>query len=68
MHYPPFNSYEEKDLNFIETMKKYNVKQCFYGHIHGKEAHKEAVQGEIQGIEFKLISSDYLNFELIKIT
>ena len=56
MHYPPFNSYEEKDLNFIETMKKYNVKQCFYGHIHGKEAHKEAVQGEIQGIEFKLIS------------
>ena len=30
MHYPPFNSYEEKDLNFIETMKKYNVKSYEY--------------------------------------
>ncbi len=46
MHYPPFNRYEEIDLNFIETMKKYNIKKCIYGHIHGKEAWKEAIQGE----------------------
>ena len=43
MHYPPFNEYEKLELNFIETMKKYNVKKCIYGHIHGKEAHKEAI-------------------------
>ena len=26
IHYPPFNRYEKLDLNFIETMKKYNIK------------------------------------------
>ena len=34
MHYPPFNGYEEKDLSFIATMQKYQVKKCFYGHLH----------------------------------
>lgn len=48
IHYPPFNSYEKKELSFIETMKKYNVKRCYYGHIHGKEAWKEAIQGNYE--------------------
>ena len=67
MHYPPFNSFEKAELNFIETMKKYNVKTCIYGHIHGGEAQKEAVIGIHEGIDFKLVSSDYLKFNLIKL-
>lgn len=67
MHYPPFNSYEEIDLNFIKTMKEYNVKKCIYGHIHG-ESQKEAKQGIIDGIEIKMVSSDYLNFDLVKVS
>lgn len=66
MHYPPFNNYEKLELNFIKTMKKYNVVKCIYGHIHG-EAQKEAIQGIIDGIEFKMLSSDYTNFDLVKI-
>lgn len=66
MHYPPFNRYEKTELNFIKTMKKYNVKTCIYGHIHG-EATKEAKQGKIDGIQFIMASSDYTNFDLIKI-
>lgn len=66
MHYPPFNMYEKSELNFIKTMKKYNVKKCIYGHIHG-EATKEAKQGKIDGIEFIMASSDYTNFDLIRI-
>lgn len=66
MHYPPFNKYEKTELNFIKTMKKYNVKTCIYGHIHG-EATKEAKQGKIDGIQFIMASSDYTNFDLIKI-
>lgn len=46
IHYPPFNNYAEEELNFIKTMKKYNIKKCFYGHIHGKDAWKDAIQGE----------------------
>ena len=67
MHYPPFYKEEvDESINFINLMKKYNVKQCFYGHLHG-ESHKEAVEGIIEGIEFRLISSDYLNFDLLKL-
>ena len=68
MHYPPFNNFNEISLNFIATMKKYNVKQCIYGHLHGKDSHKEAKQGNIKGIEFKLVSADYTEFKLIKIS
>lgn len=37
MHYPPFTLNNE----FIEMMKKYNVKKCIYGHLHG-DSLKEA--------------------------
>lgn len=67
MHYPPFNKYEEKDMNFIQTIKKYNVTTCIYGHLHGEIAHKEARQGIIEGIDFKLVSCDYTNFYLVNI-
>ncbi len=67
MHYPPFNEYEKSDLNFIDTMKKYNVKTCIYGHIHGKEAHKEAITGIYKGIDLQMVSCDYTDFKLVKI-
>ena len=56
MHYPPFNGYEKLDMNFIKTMKKYNVKTCIYGHIHG-EAGKDAKQGKID-VQVHLIMTD----------
>ena len=67
MHYPPFNSFEKDELNFINTMKKYNVKTCIYGHIHGDKNHKDAIVGEYKGIDFKLVSCDYTDFKLIEL-
>ena len=67
MHYPPFYKEEvDEEIDFINTMKKFNVSKCYYGHLHA-DSHKEAIEGKISDIEFKLISSDYLNFDLIKI-
>ena len=63
MHYPPFNSYNDTELDFIKTMKDFNVTQCVYGHIHG-ESQKEAKHGLINNIKIRLVSSDYLNFDL----
>lgn len=66
-HYPPF--YKEtviEEMDFIKTLKNYNIKKCFYGHLHG-ESHREAIEGLVDNIEYKLISSDYMNFELLKI-
>ena len=67
IHYPPFNRYEENDLNYISTMKKYNIKKCIYGHLHGEKSHKEAKEGLISEIDFKLVTCDYTNFSLIQI-
>ncbi len=65
-HYPPFNTTKNDELNYINIMKKYNVTKCIYGHLHGN-SHKDAIQGTIEGIDFKLVSSDYTNFGLEKI-
>lgn len=68
IHYPPF--YKEQmipeEIDFIRTLKKYDVRKCYYAHLHS-ESHKEAFEGEKDKINFKLVSSDYLNFDLLKI-
>lgn len=64
IHYPPVTK-EKQDSEFLSIMKKYNVKKCYYGHLHGK-SHQDAVEGDIEGIELKLISADYIDFEPVK--
>ena len=69
MHYPPIAKSlidNKEKIMFIELMNKYNIKKCFYGHLHG-ESQNDAIEGEYKGINLKLISADYLNFELYKI-
>ena len=69
MHYPPLvnlNLIQNRESDFIRIMKKYNVKKCFYGHLHGTSIN-DAIEGKYFGIEFKLISSDRLNFNLYQI-
>lgn len=65
MHYPPVT---KKNMNteYIKLMKKYNIKKCYYGHLHSNSI-QDAVEEKIGEIELKLISSDGLNFELYKI-
>ena len=66
LHYPPFYRDEvNEEIDFIKILKKYEIKKCYYAHLHG-ESHKEAQEGLIDGINFKLVSSDYLNFDLIQ--
>ena len=69
MHYPPITKTKielEQETKFVELMKKYNVKRCYYGHLHGSSI-KEAIEGDVEGIQFKLVSADALDFKLIKI-
>ena len=69
MHYPPItNTQVEKkeETSFIKIMKKYNIKKCYYGHLHGT-AIKEAVEQEYQEINLKLVSADKLDFKLLRI-
>ena len=62
--YSDLNQNQESD--FVRIMKKYNVKRCYYGHLHS-QAINDAIEGKYFGIDFKLVSSDSLNFKLLKI-
>lgn len=65
MHYPPIYG---NNINFdiLDVLFKYNVKSCWYGHLHGPSI-KYAINGEREGIDFRLISGDYLQFCPVKI-
>lgn len=64
LHYPPITKKMIEDNEkspYLEMLKEYHIRVCIYGHLHGK-SHIEAVEGNIDGIELKLVSSDYLKF------
>lgn len=61
LHYPPFNNNGGPN-EFVDIMKEFDVDICVYGHLHA-EGHRYAIEGEIEGIEFFCIASDYINFD-----
>jgi len=60
LHYPPVYG-NECNYDILDVMYKYNIKECYYGHLHGR-SHKNAVCGERDGINFHLIASDFVQF------
>lgn len=60
LHYPTIFQ-DMKSTHIINTLQEYNVKRCFYGHLHGKSI-GAAFQGESGGVKYKLISADSIDF------
>ena len=60
LHYPPrYKGYCCEEI--IELLNKYEIRHCYYGHLHGA-SHGLAMEGLWDGIEYKLLSADKLNF------
>lgn len=60
-HYPPLPVTREEN-GFTEMMKTYGVSKCFYGHLHAA-SHRNAVNDTVNGIEYRLVSGDFLQFD-----
>ena len=61
LHYPPrYKGYTCREI--LDLLESYGVRQCFYGHLHGA-SHKLAMEGTWDGVEYRLLSADYLNFQ-----
>ena len=61
LHYPPrYKGYRCDEI--LELLQKYQVRRCFYGHLHGP-SHKLAMEGLWDGIDFRLVSGDFLDFQ-----
>ena len=65
LHYPPLYG-NEYNADLLDVMYRHGIKKCFYGHVHGK-GHRYAVNGERDGIDFCLVSADYVQFCPVKI-
>jgi len=59
-HYPPRMKDTISD-EIIAVMKEFNVKKCWYGHLHSY-GHRLAVRGETDGIHYEMVSADYIDF------
>lgn len=63
LHYPPvYPGFLCQEI--LDVLKRYQVKRCFYGHLHGP-SHQKAVLGQYDGVEFTLTSCDFTDFKPI---
>jgi predicted phosphohydrolase len=60
LHYPPFSENGEKSA-FAERFEAAGVKSVVYGHLHGA-SHRYAFNGERDGVVYRCVSADFLNF------
>jgi len=59
-HYPP-RTKNTVTNGIISVMNDFDVKKCYYGHLHG-EGHRYAIRGISDGIDYEIVSADYINF------
>lgn len=65
LHYPPRSKgYECPEI--LELLSRYEVRRCFYGHLHGP-SHRLALEGTWDGVEYALLAADFINFRPQKI-
>ena len=67
LHYPPMNDKHEAS-GFTELISQYRgIRKVVYGHLHGHESIVQRFEGMLNGVEYKLVSADFVNFKPIKI-
>jgi uncharacterized protein len=62
LHYPPFNADLEPN-EFADVLQAHNVDILVYGHIHTGCY----LQGDVDGIEYKLVSADHVDMRPVLI-
>lgn len=60
LHYPPLTLTQRCD-EIYNVLCEEKIRRCYYGHLHSY-SHTAAYIGKSDGIDFQLISADYLEF------
>ena len=59
LHFPPvWGEFVCREI--VDVLKEYDIKTCYFGHIHGAYYSPRTIHFE--GIDFVLCAADYLNF------
>lgn len=65
LHYPPlYKGYRCEPI--LELLAKYQVRSCYYGHLHGA-SHGLAMEGIWDGVDYRLVSADRIDFKPFRI-
>lgn len=65
LHYPPVYG-EQLCPEILDVLLEYQVGRCYYGHIHSRGC-RYALNGNYMGIDFRLISCDFVEFTPVKV-
>lgn len=65
LHYPPMYPSGNAD-EVVAMLAEFGVKECYYGHLHGASI-LGAIEGEVDGVRYRLVSADGLRFCPLKI-
>ena len=60
LHYPPWLQ-GRKPTEVVDVLRAGAVSSCVYGHLHGAD-HALGVQGERDGLRFRLVAADAIGF------
>lgn len=66
LHYPP-TSVGEQESCFTQLAQSYGAEQVVYSHCHGQQKYYDSFHGNVEGIEYRLVSSDFLRFKPARI-
>lgn len=66
LHYPP-TSILEDDSPFTRMAEEYGAEQLIYAHSHGERRFHDSIQGEKNGVFYRLVSGDYLQWKPLRI-
>lgn len=66
LHYAPTNEKFESN-GFTGLFEKYGVEKVVYGHLHTEFGFKAGMTGVINGIDYALVSADYLAFTPLRV-
>ncbi len=59
LHYPPTGP-NAQETDFTKMLETYGVSKCVYGHLHGQMSYGKGIKGEHRGVDYYLVSLDYL--------
>ncbi|MBQ9593289.1 MAG: metallophosphoesterase [Lachnospiraceae bacterium] len=66
LHYPPTNILEEESA-FTRLAEEFGAEQVIYAHSHGESRFHDSIQGEFHGVNYRLVSGDFLKWKPVKI-
>ena len=66
LHFPP-TSILEDDSPFTRMAEEYGAEQLIYAHSHGESRFYDSIHGEKNGVFYRLVSGDFLNWKPVRL-